>query len=236
MLGYDLWQLVQRRSRGSSSTPPSAPSRRCWPPASPPGALWQQRGGALPALVRGHSLGEFTALVCAGALEFAAAVELVRFRGELMQEAVPAGSGAMAAMLGLDDAAVEAACREAAQGEVVEPVNFNSPGQVVIAGDAAAVQRAIEAAKARGAKRAVLLPVSVPSHSQPDAGGRRAAAANAWQRSRCARRTIRYVSAVDARRARATRRTSARCWCASWQARCAGRRPCARSQPPASRS
>jgi [acyl-carrier-protein] S-malonyltransferase len=114
----------------------------------------------------GHSLGEYTALVCSEALEFRAAVDLVRFRGQVMQQAVPLGEGAMAAILGLDDAALDAACREAAQGEVVEPVNFNAPGQIVIAGQASAVARAIEAAKARGAKRAVALPVSVPSHSR----------------------------------------------------------------------
>ena len=114
----------------------------------------------------GHSLGEYTALVCSGALEFAAAVDLVRFRGQVMQEAVPLGQGAMAAVLGLDDAQIVEACREAEQGEVVEAVNFNSPGQVVIAGNATAVARAIDAAKARGAKRAVTLPVSVPSHSR----------------------------------------------------------------------
>jgi [acyl-carrier-protein] S-malonyltransferase len=114
----------------------------------------------------GHSLGEYTALVCSGALEFRAAVELVRHRGQLMQQAVPAGQGAMAAIIGLDDAELDAACRAAAQEEVVEPVNFNAPGQTVIAGHATAVNRAIDAAKARGAKRAVLLPVSVPSHSR----------------------------------------------------------------------
>jgi len=114
----------------------------------------------------GHSLGEYTALVCSGALDFAAAIDLVRFRGQVMQQAVPLGQGAMAAVLGLDDSQILEACREAEQGEVVEPVNFNSPGQVVIAGNAAAVARAIEGAKARGAKRAVTLPVSVPSHSR----------------------------------------------------------------------
>ena len=113
----------------------------------------------------GHSLGEYTALVCSNALDFRVAVDLVRFRGQVMQAAVPRDKGAMAAIIGLDDAEIEAACREAAQGEVVEAVNFNAPGQVVVAGLKTAVERAIEAAKARGAKRAVLLPVSVPSHS-----------------------------------------------------------------------
>jgi [acyl-carrier-protein] S-malonyltransferase len=126
---------------------------------------WQDRGGRVPDMMAGHSLGEYSALVAAGAIEFAAAVKLVQFRGQAMQRAVPAGTGAMAAILGLDDALIEAACAEAAQGEIVQPVNYNSPGQLVIAGHAAAVARAIEACKARGAKRAVQLPVSVPSHS-----------------------------------------------------------------------
>ena len=121
-------------------------------------------GGKEPAVVAGHSLGEYTALVAASALDFADAVKLVRLRAELMQNAVPQGVGAMAAILGLEDEQLEAICAEAAQGEVVEAVNFNSPGQVVIAGNAAAVERAMEAAKAAGAKRALLLPVSVPSH------------------------------------------------------------------------
>ena len=121
-------------------------------------------GGAQPAFVAGHSLGEYSALVAAGSLSLAAAVKLVEHRGQLMQQAVPAGQGGMAAILGLDDADVLAACAEAAQGEVVSAVNFNAPGQVVIAGGAAAVARAIEACKARGAKRAMPLPVSVPSH------------------------------------------------------------------------
>jgi [acyl-carrier-protein] S-malonyltransferase len=127
--------------------------------------VWRDRGGPEPVAMAGHSLGEYTALVCSGSLDFRTAVDLVRFRGQVMQRAVPLGQGAMAAVLGLDDAALEAACREAAQGEVVEPVNFNAPGQVVIAGHATAVARAIEAAKDRGARRAVALPVSVPSHS-----------------------------------------------------------------------
>jgi len=126
---------------------------------------WQARGGPRPAAMAGHSLGEYTALVCAGALDYAAAVRIVRLRGEWMQQAVPTGEGAMAAILGLDDDAVRAACAAAeTEGGVVEAVNFNAPGQVVIAGDAAAVARAIEQAKAAGAKRAMALPVSVPSH------------------------------------------------------------------------
>lgn len=127
--------------------------------------VWTAAGGATPALVAGHSLGEYTALVAAGALAFKDAVPLVRFRAQAMQEAVPAGVGAMAAILGLDAASVAAACAEAAQGQVVEPVNFNTPEQIVIAGHREAVERAIAAAAAKGAKRGVLLPVSAPFHS-----------------------------------------------------------------------
>ena len=119
----------------------------------------------MPAIVAGHSLGEYSALVAAGALRFSDALPLVRFRAQAMQEAVPEGQGAMAAILGLDDDAARAACAEAAQGEVVQAVNFNAPGQVVIAGHKSAVARAIEACKARGAKRALPLPVSAPFHS-----------------------------------------------------------------------
>jgi len=197
VLGYDLWQLASAGpAEDLNATERTQPAMLAAGVAT--WRTWQARGGALPALVSGHSLGEFTALVCAGALDFAPAIALVRCRGELMQAAVPAGSGAMAAILGLEDEAVEAACREAAQGEVVEPANYNSPGQVVIAGAAAAVQRAIGAAKARGAKRAVLLPVSVPSHSSLMQG-----AAVRLQERLAALEVrvpkIRYVSAVDAR-------------------------------------
>lgn len=125
---------------------------------------WIARGGAVPALVAGHSLGEYSALVAAGALDFQEAVRLVRLRAQAMQEAVPQGEGAMAALLGLDEAAAVEACAEAAQGEVVSAANLNSPGQIVIAGSRAAVERAMLAAKTRGAKRAVLLPVSAPFH------------------------------------------------------------------------
>ena len=197
VLGYDLWRLASAGpAEDLNATERTQPAMLAAGVAT--WRTWQARGGALPALVSGHSLGEFTALVCAGALDFAPAIALVRCRGELMQAAVPAGSGAMAAILGLEDEAVEAACREAAQGEVVEPANYNSPGQVVIAGAAAAVQRAIGAAKARGAKRAVLLPVSVPSHSSLMQG-----AAVRLQERLAALEVrvpkIRYVSAVDAR-------------------------------------
>lgn len=126
---------------------------------------WLGAGGPAPSVVAGHSLGEYSALVAAGALTFEAALPLVRFRAQSMQEAVPADTGAMAAILGLDDEATRAACAEAAQNEVVEAVNFNGPGQVVIAGHKSAVARAIEACKARGAKRAMPLPVSAPFHS-----------------------------------------------------------------------
>ena len=126
---------------------------------------WLAAGGAMPALVAGHSLGEYSALVAAGALQFADAVPLVRFRAQAMQEAVPVGQGGMAAILGLSDEDVRAVCADAAQGEVVEPVNFNAPAQVVIAGHKGAVERACDAAKARGAKRALVLPVSAPFHS-----------------------------------------------------------------------
>lgn len=142
--------------------------------------LWQGLGGPAPALMAGHSLGEYTALVCGGALNFSDAVKLVRLRAEAMQSAVPEGVGAMAAVLGLDDDTVRAVCAEAAQGEVLEAVNFNSPGQVVIAGNKAAVERGCVLAKEKGAKRALPLPVSVPSHCalmQPAAEKLRAALA-----------------------------------------------------------
>jgi len=126
---------------------------------------WHELGGSEPAMLAGHSLGEYTALVAAGALSFSDALPLVRLRAQAMQDAVPQGKGAMAAILGLDDDAVRAVCAEAAGGEVCEAVNFNAPSQVVIAGHAEAVRRAMEAAKARGAKRAVALPVSAPFHS-----------------------------------------------------------------------
>lgn len=196
VLGYDLWQLV---SDGPAQTLNA--TERTQPAMLAAGVAlwraWRSKGGRLPAVVSGHSLGEFTALVCAESLDFAATVELVRFRGQVMQEAVPVGTGAMAAILGLDDEAVLAACREAAQGAVVEAVNFNSPGQVVIAGDAAAVARAIELASARGAKRAVPLPVSVPSHSSLMRGaGERLR--ERLQSVAVQAPLIRYVSAVDA--------------------------------------
>ena len=162
-LGLDLWQVTSQGPKDlldrTDITQPAmlAAGVAVW-------RVWNQAGGPAPAWMAGHSLGEFTALVCAGALGFADAVALVAQRGRFMQEAVPAGAGAMAAILGLADDQVVAVCAQAAEGGILEPVNFNSPGQVVIAGEAAAVARGIAAAKAAGAKRAVLLPVSVPSH------------------------------------------------------------------------
>ncbi|WP_422416502.1 ACP S-malonyltransferase [Pseudomonas sp. GZD-222] len=164
-LGYDLWVLTQEDPEGqlnqTDKTQPAilTASIALW-------RLWLAEGGARPAFVSGHSLGEYSALVAAGSLSLGDAVKLVKRRGELMQEAVPAGQGAMAAILGLDDAVVVGICAEVAQGEVVSAVNFNSPGQVVIAGAKAAVERAMEACKAAGAKRALPLPVSVPSHCE----------------------------------------------------------------------
>jgi [acyl-carrier-protein] S-malonyltransferase len=164
VLGYDLWKLCQEGPEevlgATERTQPAmlAAGVATW-------RVWRKHGGGLPGAMAGHSLGEYSALVCAGVLDFRSAVELVRFRGEAMQAAVPVGQGAMAAILGLADEEIEAACREASQGEVVQAANFNSPAQVVIAGAASAVERAIEAVKARGAKRAIKLPVSVPSHS-----------------------------------------------------------------------
>jgi [acyl-carrier-protein] S-malonyltransferase len=162
-LGYDLWKLVQDGpAEDLNSTDRTQPAMltagvACW-------RAWQQQGGANPAVMAGHSLGEYTALVCAGVMALADAVTLVADRGRFMQAAVPEGEGAMAAILGLADEDVIAVCEEAAQGDVLSAVNFNSPGQVVIAGSAAAVERAAPMAKERGAKRAVILPVSVPSH------------------------------------------------------------------------
>ncbi|WP_313110155.1 ACP S-malonyltransferase [Atlantibacter sp.] len=163
VLGYDLWALVQQG--------PAEELNKTW--QTQPALLtasvalwrvWQQEGGKAPAMMAGHSLGEYSALVCAGVIAFSDAVRLVELRGKLMQDAVPEGTGAMSAIIGLDDESIAKACEEAAQGQVVSPVNFNSPGQVVIAGNKEAVERAGAACKAAGAKRALPLPVSVPSH------------------------------------------------------------------------
>jgi [acyl-carrier-protein] S-malonyltransferase len=196
VLGYDLGELMARgpeeRLNSTECTQPAmlAAGIATW-------RLWRERGGSEPKVVCGHSLGEFSALVAAGALDFTAAIGLVQFRGRAMQEAVPAGTGAMAAILGLEDAQVIDACREAAQGGVVEAVNFNSPGQVVIAGAREPVERAIEVAKRLGAKRAMALPVSVPAHSSlMTSAGQRLAERLATVTIRAPR--IRFVSAVDA--------------------------------------
>lgn len=163
VLGYDLWALV---SQG-----PTEALNKTW--RTQPALLtasvalwrvWRQQGGMLPALMAGHSLGEYSALTCAGVIDFAAAVRLVELRGNYMQEAVAEGSGAMAAIIGLDDESVAHACEESAQNQIVAPVNFNAPGQVVIAGHKEAVERAGMACKATGARRVLPLPVSVPSH------------------------------------------------------------------------
>jgi len=162
-LGYDLWALTQQgpeeQLNQTDKTQPAilTASIALW-------RLWQAEGGAKPAFVAGHSLGEYSALVAAGVLQFADAVRLVERRGQLMQQAVPEGLGSMAAILGLEDQQIIDLCAAASQGEVVSAVNFNAPGQVVIAGQVAAVERAIEGCKAAGAKRALPLPVSVPSH------------------------------------------------------------------------
>lgn len=163
-LGQDLWQLVaEGPAEELNATVNTQPVMLT--AAYAMFRAWEEAGAPRPELLAGHSLGEYTALVVAGAISFSDAVPLVRFRAQAMQEAVPMGSGAMAAILGLDDDAVRAACAEAAQGEIVEPVNFNAPSQVVIAGHKSAVERGAAAAKARGAKRAVMLPVSAPFHS-----------------------------------------------------------------------
>jgi [acyl-carrier-protein] S-malonyltransferase len=162
VLCQDLWRMVTEPNEELNQTTNTQPLMLTAGVAA--WRAWQQAGGAQPSVLAGHSLGEYTALVAAGALDFAAALPLVRYRAEVMQGAVAEGVGAMAAILGLDDDAVRAVCSEGAQGEVLEAVNFNSPGQVVIAGHKSAVERGMEAAKAKGAKRALILPVSVPSH------------------------------------------------------------------------
>ncbi|MBS9429152.1 [acyl-carrier-protein] S-malonyltransferase [Photorhabdus luminescens] len=163
VLGYDLWALVQQGPEEELNktwqTQPAllAASVAIW-------RVWQEKGGKAPSLMAGHSLGEYSALVCAGVIDFKQAIRLVELRGELMQEAVPEGVGAMYVIIGLDNESIDSACKEAAQGQIVSPVNFNSPGQVVIAGEREAVERAGDACKAAGAKRALPLAVSVPSH------------------------------------------------------------------------
>ena len=164
VLGYDLWQMIQQGEQAdinlTERTQPMllASSVAIW-------RLWNEKGGPTPAQMAGHSLGEWSALVCAGAVEFADAVNIVRARGAYMQEAVPVGEGAMAAILGLSDEVITAACDKARDDGIVDAVNFNAPGQVVIAGSAAAVDRAIAICKEAGARRALALPVSAPFHT-----------------------------------------------------------------------
>jgi len=163
VLKQDMWQLVAEGSDADlNATVNTQPIMLTAGVAVY--RAWQSQKGPAPAIMAGHSLGEYTALVAAGALSFADALPLVRYRAECMQQAVPEGVGGIAAILGLDDEAVRAVCAEAAQGEVLEAVNYNSPGQVVIAGNRGAVERGMELAKAKGAKRALMLPMSVPSH------------------------------------------------------------------------
>lgn len=165
VLSYDLWQLVQNgpeeKLNETQNTQPAllTSSVAIW-------RVWNEKQGGQPSIMAGHSLGEYSALVCSGAMTLEDAVSLVAKRGEYMQQAVPAGEGAMAAIIGLSDDQVKSACNDAAQGEVVSAVNFNSPGQVVIAGSAAAVERAMDLCKEAGAKRALKLAVSAPSHCQ----------------------------------------------------------------------
>lgn len=197
VLGFDLWKLAQEGpAEQLALTEITQPVMLVAGVAT--WRVWRHRDGAVPQWVAGHSLGEFTALVAAGVLEFEEAVDLVRFRGEVMRDAVPDRLGGMAAVLGLSDVDIEAACAEASQGEIAEAVNFNAPGQVVIAGHATALQRAMEAAKVRGAKRAIALQISVPCHSSL----MRPAAERLRERlksSRLSAPQIRFMSSVDAR-------------------------------------
>jgi len=162
ILGFDFWAMATEPNEAINETTNTQPIMLIAGVAT--WRAWQASTDKLPSVLAGHSLGELTALVVSGALSFSDALPLVRLRAEVMQSAVPAGVGAMAAILGLDDEVVREVCAEAAQTEVLEAVNFNSPGQVVIAGNKAAVERGMELAKAKGAKRALALPVSVPSH------------------------------------------------------------------------
>lgn len=196
VLGFDLWALSQQGpAEQLALTEITQPLMLVAGVAT--WRVWRAVGGPKPTWVAGHSLGEFSALVAADVLDFAETVDLVRFRGEVMRDAVPDGQGGMAAIIGLDDASLIEACREAAGTQVAEAVNFNAPGQVVIAGHAEALRRAIDAAKARGAKRALPLPISVPCHSslmQP-------AALQLRERLRsCTLKapSIRFLSSVDA--------------------------------------
>lgn len=162
-LGYDLWTLVQEGpAEKLNSTDVTQPAMLASGVAT--WRIWQAKNGATPSVMAGHSLGEYSALVCSGSLDFVDAIKLVSQRGKFMMEAVPAGTGAMAAILGLDDEVVRQVCLDAAEGDVLEAVNYNSPGQVVVAGHKSAIERVTVLAKEKGAKRALELPVSVPSH------------------------------------------------------------------------
>jgi [acyl-carrier-protein] S-malonyltransferase len=195
-LGFDLWRLVAEgpaeRLNATEYTQPAmlVAGIATW-------RAWREQGGVAPAVLAGHSLGEFTALVCAEALPFEAAVRLVHYRGQIMQGAMPGSPGAMAAILGLEDVVVEAVCAQASQDEVVEAVNYNFPGQVAIAGHAAAVERAMNLAQERGAKRTVLLPVSVPAHSSLMRAAAQQLSAR-LQQIEVRAPVYRYISAVDA--------------------------------------
>ena len=162
ILGVDFWKMATEANDSINETTNTQPIMLIAGVAT--WRAWQVVASTVPSILAGHSLGEYTALVASGALSFADSLPLVRYRAEVMQSAVPAGVGAMAAILGLDDATVRAVCVEAALNDVLEAVNFNSPGQIVIAGNKAAVERGMELAKIKGAKRALPLPVSVPSH------------------------------------------------------------------------
>jgi [acyl-carrier-protein] S-malonyltransferase len=197
VLGYDLWALAEQGpSEQLALTEVTQPLMlvagvACW-------RAWAATTELRPRWVAGHSLGEFTALVAAGTMAFSDAVDIVRFRGEVMRDAVPAGEGGMAAVLGLSDEEVVQVCEQAAQGDVVEAVNFNAPSQVVIAGHRTALQRAAEIAKSMGAKRALMLPISVPCHSslmQGAAEQLRERLANVLLRAP----SIRFMSSVDAK-------------------------------------
>ena len=198
VLGYDLWKLCQEGPEEAlGSTERTQPAMLAAGVAT--WRVWRKHGGGLPAAMAGHSLGEYSALVAAGAVDFRTAIGLVQFRGQAMQAAVPKGQGSAAAILGIDDSEVEAACREAAQGEIVQAANYNSPGQVVIAGASAAIERAIAACQARGAKRAIKLPVSVPVHTplmQPAADQ----LATKLQSARFEQPQVRDIYTVDVRK------------------------------------
>ncbi|MDX1404047.1 MAG: ACP S-malonyltransferase [Woeseiaceae bacterium] len=196
VLGYDLWELVQdgpvEKLDETTFTQPAmlAAGVATW-------RVWQAEGGKQPAAMAGHSLGEYTALVCAGAIDFTEAVRLVKIRAQLMHNAVPPGEGAMAAILGLDDQAVRDVCSKASSTGIAEAANFNSPGQVVVAGERAAIEQAIELAREAGARRAIMLAVSVPSHSSlmQDAGE---ALAESLETAAFNEPPITVINAVDA--------------------------------------